>query len=225
MEIEQYLYDLNNSGDAIVAYTMRSTSGGSVQICNLGASILSLSLPDPSGEVREVATGGCVKGIDGLLNDRERFGEQLWESRVETNRVGMSLSYDCDGVGITAETIFDFDDDNTFEITYQAIVDADTPFDMTHNLQFTLGKETHYEIISEGSNGDIHNIKGAKRGILAEVAELHCEESGQRITILSSQPALYCNTESGEIAPITYPVEILPEGVRFVQKSLYQTVI
>ncbi len=224
MEIEQYLYDLNDSGDAIVAYTMRSNSGASVQICNLGASVLSLSLPDSSGEMREVAAGSCVKGLAGLTDDRERFSERLWESRVEINRVVMSLSYECDGVGINAETIFDFDDDDTFEITYQAIVDSDAPFDLTHNLRFELGGAVEFTPKSTQSEGYVYQIDGAKRGILAEVAELHCADSGQRIKILSSQPAIYFNAESNELAPLTSLANTLSDGERFIQKSVYQPI-
>ncbi|MFI3306493.1 MAG: hypothetical protein R3Y68_08290 [Rikenellaceae bacterium] len=224
MEIEQYLYDLNDSGEAIVAYKMQSSAGGSVQICNLGASVLSLSLPDSSGAVRDVASGGCVRGLSGLLDDRERFGERLWESRVEVNRVVMGLSYEYEGIGITAEVIFDFDDDDVLEITYQAVVEPDATFDLTHNLRFDLGGSTSCELKSEVVNDNICLIEGAKRGILAEVAELFCADSGYRIKLLSSQPALYYNAESCEIAPVSSPAELLKEGVRFVQKSVYQPI-
>ncbi|MFI3303218.1 MAG: hypothetical protein SNF68_00295 [Rikenellaceae bacterium] len=225
MEIEQYLYDLNDSGDAIVAYTMRSNSGGSVQICNLGASLLALTLPDGSGELREVASGSCVKGLAGLLDDRERFAERLWESRVEVNRVVMSLSYECDGVGITAEVIFDYDDEDCFEITYQAVVDSNSPFDLMHNLKFNLSDTYSCEVKSSTNNDNIYNIDGAEAGILKDVAELHCVNTAQRIAILSSQPSLYYNAVDCSVAPITAPVKVLKEGERFIQKSVYKPLV
>ncbi len=87
MEIEQFLYDLTESGEAIVAYTMSSSSGAKVQLCNLGASVLSFTLSD---EGADIMSGRCVLGLKGLKGlDKSRFDELLWESWVETNRVIM----------------------------------------------------------------------------------------------------------------------------------------
>lgn len=209
MEIEQYLYDLNDSGEAIVAYTMSSSSGGSVQLCNLGASVLSLTMPDGEGGLRDIAAGRCVKG---LMNNNERFDERLWESRVEVNRVVMSLSYECEGVGLTVEVIFDFDDDDTFEVTYQACTsEGDLLFDLTHDLEFNLGGE----VICRPNGERCH-----ARGILSEVATIASSGSRHEITILSTQHEL--SVEGQKIRPVTSPVEVLREGERFIQKSLYR---
>lgn len=222
MEIEQYLYDLNAKGEAIVAYTMRSESGASVQLCNMGASVLALSLPNKEGKMEDVASGVSIRGIKGLNGDFDsgiNFAERLWESRVETNRVVMMLSYERDGVGIMNEAIFDFDNDNTLEITYVACVDQDSIFDLTQRMSFNLGADQQTEINGE-SNGEIYTINGVQPGILTEVATLKSNNSGRKITLLSSQPAIYY--DDNNIAPLTAESKILAAETRFIQKSVYR---
>ncbi len=200
MEIEQYLYDLNDSGDAIVAYTMRSASGNSVQLCNMGAAVLALTFGG-----REIASGRCVRGLLGLPAESDRFDEMLWESRVETNRVVMALSFEMNKVGVMCEVIFDFDDDDSFEITYQACAEGgDIAFDLTHSLTYDLGGEV---VVNTQDN--------PSRGILNRVAELRGEVS---VEILSSQPTLYVDGQM--VATVSSPAEILKEGERYITKSV-----
>ncbi len=204
MEIEQYLYDLNDSGEAIVAYTMRSASGNSVQLCNMGAAVLGLTFGG-----REIAAGRCVRGLMGLPTEADRFDERLWESRVETNRVVMALSFEMNKVGIMCEVIFDFDDEDNFEITYQACAEeGDVAFDLTHSLAYDLGGEMV-----------INTQENPSQGILNKVAELRGEVS---VEILSSQPTLYLNDNI--IAPISSPAEILKEGARYITKSVIRPI-
>lgn len=77
------------------------------------------------------------------------FSSKLWESRVETNRIVMSLA-STDGEGnypgeIHTEVIFDLDEEGGFELTYLAKSNRDTLLDMSHHLLFDLtgndGKE------------------------------------------------------------------------------------
>ncbi len=222
MEIEQYLYDMNAAGEAIVAYTMCSKSGASVQLCNLGASVLALSLPDKDGKMEDVASGISVRGVKGLDGDFDsgiNFAERLWESRVETNRVVMMLSYERDGVGIMNEVIFDFDDDNTLEITYVACVDQDSIFDLTQRMSFNLGDDMQVEVNGK-SDGEIYPIDGAKQGILAEVATISSAASGRKITMLSSQPDIHLDPRG--ITPLTAESKILQAESRFIQKNVYR---
>ncbi len=216
MEIEQYLYDLNDSGDAIVAYTLSSPSGGSVQICNMGASVLSLTLPNEDGELREVAEGRCVRALYDISGRgaADRFDEQLWESRVEVNRVVMSLTQECDGATINIETVFDFDDDNNFEITYLACADGDVKFDLCHALKFDFGGD----MVSSATEG-VSSVEGAQRGILNRVATIECEATKRHMTILSSQPQIIY--EGGMLAPIGGDDLTLKGGDRYIQKCVY----
>ncbi len=210
MEIEQYLYDLNDSGDAIVAYSMVSSSGAKVQLCNLGASILSFTIGED-----DILSGCCVKG---LISDKEPFEERLWESRVEVNRVIMSLSYDCEGVGVMSEVVFDFDDDDTLEITYQACLEGSDVFDLSHRVSFNLGGETTLRMESESETEGVYLLKGAQSSILKEVATI--EGAKYDVAILSSHPALRFDGESATTAQ--YPMQLVEDGVRYVQKSLFR---
>ncbi|MFI3258708.1 MAG: hypothetical protein R3Y16_01280 [Rikenellaceae bacterium] len=228
MEIEQHLYDLNDSGDAIVAYTMRSASGGFVQLCNLGASLLGYTLVGADGVVHEIASARSVLGLSGLTDDRERFGERLWESRVEFNRVIMSLSYDSNGVGVRIEVVFDYDDEDSFEVTYQAVVDSDMNFDLSHQIDFSLGEGAKCEVLGAEKEPKIYDIEGAKSGILSKVATLHTPMLSNPIEILSSQPSLYYSVGDDSVvslAPVTTPASLLVEGKRFVQKSVFRPIL
>ncbi len=70
------------------------------------------------------------------------FHKRMWESRVETNRVVMSLYADDGESGypgnMNIEAIFDFDDDMTLEITYLAKSDAQTLVNIGSSLYFNL---------------------------------------------------------------------------------------
>jgi aldose 1-epimerase len=97
-------------------------------------------------------TGRCgltaknINGMAGHLNGGVKgFAGRLWESRVETNRVVMSLSSDDGDQGypgnLQVEAAFDFDEDNALEITYIARTDRTTPVNMACNLLLNLGGE------------------------------------------------------------------------------------
>ncbi len=215
MEIDQYLYDLNASGDAIVAYRMSAANGGYVEICNLSASVLSWCVPNEKGELIEIAAGRCVRGLRGLQGDDNwggvRFEEMLWEGRVEVNRVVMSLSYESDGVGVLCEVVFDYDDDNTLEITYIASPDADYEIDFTHQLQFNSCGDI--VVKSEDKDCSLYNITDAKRSILQDVATIG------HIAVQSSQPAIY--VDGGVVSPVGVDLNISQEE-RYVTKNLYR---
>lgn len=220
MEIQQYLYDLTDSGDAIVAYSMVSASGATVQLCNLGASILSFTIPNEGGcEADDILSACCVKG---LVVDKEPFEERLWESRVEVNRVIMSFSYEVDGVGAMMEVVFDFDDDDTLEITYQACLEGAAAFDLSHRICFNLGGDATLEMDSVPSEraDNIYMLRGARRGILSEMARVRGARCA--VEILSSHPALRFDAEG--LTTLQAPLEVVENGVRYVQKSLFRAI-
>lgn len=226
MEIEQYLYDLTESGDAIVAYTMRSASGGYVQICNLGATVLAWS-PDLS--LGDIASGSCVRGVRGMESDLwggVRFSELMWESRVEVNRVVMALQYESEGVGIMCEVVFDYDDDNTLEITYIASPDDRYELDFTHKLTFDLGDGVESSVMSDEALSDeakIYSVAGAKRSILSNVATIGGGARG--VELLSSQGCLYRDVAGSMLVPVAYPAEIVEAQGRYIQKNVYRYIL
>ncbi len=221
MEIDQYLYDLTESGEAIVAYKMTAENGGSVEICNLSALVLSWRVP--AGEAKQmvdIASGRLVRGLRGMQSDNwggVNFSEMLWESRVETNRVVMSLQWEADGVGVMSEVVFDYDDDNTLEITYIACPDSPCELDLTHKLQFDIEHSLNILSDTEPTQG-VYSIKGAQRSILSEVATINCEQ--MKLEILSSHSAIY--SADGTFATISSPTVQLQADERYVQKSLFK---
>lgn len=181
MDIEQYIWGMTPEGEAVVLYVMRAASGAEVRLCNYGATVVSVSVPDRTGRCDEViagceryddyagdpAAGGktlgrcagrighgrmTIEGTEYRLERNDRgshlhggsrgFGERLWEGRVETNRVVMSLLSEEGDQGypgqLAAEVVFDFDDDHALEITYLARTDRTTPVDLATRLHFDL---------------------------------------------------------------------------------------
>lgn len=63
-------------------------------------------------------------GQNHLHGGTKNFANRVWESRVETNRVVMTLLSEDGDQGypgeLTVEAVFDFDDDNALELTYRA---------------------------------------------------------------------------------------------------------
>ena len=57
MEIFQHIWGSTPEGEAIILYTMRNSRGSEVQLCNVGASIVSVKSADRNGNIDDVALG------------------------------------------------------------------------------------------------------------------------------------------------------------------------
>lgn len=57
MDIEQKIAGFTPDGDAVVVYTMRNSKGYEVELCNMGAAIVAVRVPDKEGKVGDVALG------------------------------------------------------------------------------------------------------------------------------------------------------------------------
>ncbi|MFR9523055.1 MAG: aldose epimerase family protein [Rikenellaceae bacterium] len=179
--IEQKVYGMTEAGEAIIAYTMTSDNGSSVEVCNLGATILAVNVPDRDGAIADVALGypdyenmsrDCAamgrsigrvanrlaegkmtiegkdyqlainNGPNHLHGGLQGFGVKIWESRVETNRVVMTLHSEDGDQGypgaVDVEAIFDFDDEYALEVTYRAVSDQTTVVNLTNHAYFNL---------------------------------------------------------------------------------------
>ena len=190
MEILQHIWGATPEGEAIVIYTIRNANGCEVQLCNIGASIVSVKAPDRDGNIDDVVLGykdamsyfgdGAASGksvgrvanriakgkmsVDGveytleinngpnhLHGGSKGFANQLWESRVETNRVVFSRTSP-DGEQnypgeLYVEAGYYFSDDNELEITYMARTDKTTVVNLTNHVYWNLA--------GEGSGKDI----------------------------------------------------------------------
>ncbi len=182
MTIEQNIYAMTPEGEAVIVYTMRSENGSEVEVCNLGATIMSVRVPDRNGKIDDVALGYAsyedfardsayagrsvgrvanrialgrmtIEGKDYALavnngqnhlhGGIKNYSRRLWESRVETNRVVMSLHSEDGDEGypgaVDVEAIFDFDDQYSLEVTYRAVSDQTTVVNLTNHAYFNLG--------------------------------------------------------------------------------------
>lgn len=185
IEIYQEVWGMTPAGEAIIRYRMRNSRGCEVELCNLGATITAVRVPDRTGKIEDVAIGyGRAEDYDhdpanagktvGRFANRIGFGRleiegeeyrleincgrhhlhggsnglanALWESRVEENRVVMChLSPDGDQHypgNLEVEAIFDFDDENSLEITYRAATDRTTVVNLTNHLYVNLEGES-----------------------------------------------------------------------------------
>lgn len=57
MDIEQKIAGFTPEGEAVVVYTMRNSKGCEVELCNMGAAIVSVKVPDRNGVIEDVALG------------------------------------------------------------------------------------------------------------------------------------------------------------------------
>ena len=190
MEILQHIWGATPEGEAIVIYTLRNDAGCEVQVCNIGAAIVSVKAPDRNGKIDDIVLGykdpmsyfgdGAASGksvgrvanriakgkmtIEGveysleinngpnhLHGGSKGFANQLWESRVETNRVVFSRTSE-DGEQnypgeLYVEAGYYFSDDNELEITYMARTDKTTVVNLTNHVYWNLA--------GEGSGKDI----------------------------------------------------------------------
>ena len=184
MEIMQHIWGSTPEGEAIVLYTIRNANGCEVQLCNIGACIVSVKAPDKSGKMDDIVLGykdamsyfgdGAASGksvgrvanriakgkmtIEGVEYNLEinngpnhlhggtkGFANQLWESRVETNRVVFSRTSP-DGEQnypgeLYVEAGYYFSDDNELEITYMARTDKTTAVNLTNHVYWNLAGE------------------------------------------------------------------------------------
>ncbi len=82
VSIEQKIFGMTEAGEAIIIYTMSSDNGSLVELCNYGATILSVSVPDRDGKIADVALGypdfeNMVKDCGGLGRSIGRVANRL----------------------------------------------------------------------------------------------------------------------------------------------------
>ena len=150
-------------------------------------------------------------GPNHMHGGTKNFANRLWESRVETNRVVMSLlSEDGDQNypgELNVEAVFDFDDDNALnsskvlemndkQIPTGKLLDAaGTPQDFRQFRPFRPGIGSEFNHIRDFKGYD-HPfvIDGWQPNILGEVGELREKSSGRCVKVLSSQPSVMVYT-------------------------------
>ena len=162
-------------------------------------------------------------GVNHLHGGTKNFANRIWESRVETNRVVMSLlSEDGDQNypgELNVEAVFDFDDENALEITYLARTDKTTVVNLTNHVYFNLAGERDNLLKGQGLfTSPVNLIVG-----LHESLSMLFEEGGLD-ALYRKQWALTCMVRTGALAldlPLFAPTHyawgvtsiMLPAGV------------
>ena len=98
MEIEQQVWGLTPEGEAVILYTLRNDNGCEVQVCNLGAAMVSVKCPDRNGVVADVILG--YKDFASYWNDPACSGKSVGRvaNRIADGRMTV------DGVDYKLET-------------------------------------------------------------------------------------------------------------------------
>lgn len=73
MSVRRKLWGRTESGEAIYKYIITNESGASVELCNLGATIVSVIVPDKNGKLGDVCLG--YRKAESYINDGPYFGK------------------------------------------------------------------------------------------------------------------------------------------------------
>lgn len=182
MEIEQYLWGASAEGEGILLYTLRCAGGREVRLSNAGAAVTGIFAAGADG--RSEALTPVFETPEALLADyadrgktlcanRYGFGQRIWQSRVETDRIVMELPAGDDGLPALA-VLFDLDDGGQFAVTHLARGATAAPFTMTTQL-FWQGDWRPTLRTQEGpatDDGRFYPVEGWRRNILGEAARL-----------------------------------------------------
>ena len=142
MEIEQYLWGASAEGEGILLYTLRCAGGREVRLSNAGAAVTGIFAAGADGrpealtpvfETPEALLADYADRGKTLCANRYGFGQRIWQSRVETDRIVMELPAGDDGLPALA-VLFDLDDDGQFAVTHLARGATAAPFTMTTQL-------------------------------------------------------------------------------------------
>ena len=122
VEIEQYLWGASAEGEGILLYTLRCAGGREVRLSNAGAAVTGIFAAGADGrpealtpvfETPEALLADYADRGKTLCANRYGFGQRIWQSRVETDRIVMELPAGDDGLPALA-VLFDLDDDGQF---------------------------------------------------------------------------------------------------------------
>lgn len=187
MDIEQKIAGFTPEGDAVVVYTMRNSKGYEVELCNVGAAIVSVKVPDRDGNVADVALGyenhmdyindaPCMGKVPGRYANRiakARFELDGKEYRLAANNGPNALHggpkgfHQCIWEGRVEENrvIFALDSPDGDEgYPSDLYVEAVYDWDDNNRLELTLLAQTNGATIVNLTNHVYFNLAGAGTG-------------------------------------------------------------
>ena len=187
MDIEQRVAGFTPEGDVVVVYTMRNSKGYEVELCNVGAAIVSVKVPDREGAVGDVALGyenrmdyvnegPCMGKVPGRYANRiakGRFELDGKEYRLAVNNGPNALHGGPTGFhnslweGRVEENrvVFAIDSPDGHEgYPSDLYVEAVYDWDDDNRLELTLLAQTNGATVLNLTNHTYFNLKGAGEG-------------------------------------------------------------
>lgn len=61
MTIEQNIWGVTPEGEAVIIYTMRNSRGSEVQVCNIGAALVSVKFADRNGHIDDTVLATATR--------------------------------------------------------------------------------------------------------------------------------------------------------------------
>ena len=201
MEILQHIWGSTPEGEGIILYTMRNARGSEVQLCNIGASIVSVKFADRDGNIDDVALGyaeptsyigdGAASGKSvGRVAGRIARGHMTIdgvEYRLEVNNgpnhlhggsKGFANRY-WEGRVETNRVVFSYvAEDMEQGYPGELIVEAIYDFDDEDNLEITYVAKSNKTTVVNLTNHLYWNLHGEASGksILDHELKLRCSQ-------------------------------------------------
>ena len=201
MEILQHIWGSTPEGEGIILYTMRNSRGSEVQLCNVGAAIVSVKFADRNGNIEDVALGykdamsyfgdGAASGKSvGRVAGRIARGHMVVdgiEYRLEVNNgpnhlhggtKGFANRY-WEGRVETHRVVFSYvAEDMEQGYPGELVVEAIYDFDDDDNLEITYVAKSNKTTVVNMTNHLYWNLHGEGSGktILDHELRLNCSE-------------------------------------------------
>ena len=201
MEILQHIWGSTPEGEGIILYTMRNSRGSEVQLCNIGASIVSVKFADRNGNIDDVALGymeptsyigdGAASGKSvGRVAGRIARGQMTIdgvEYRLEVNNgpnhlhggsKGFANRY-WEGRVETNRVVFSYiSEDMEQGYPGELVVEAIYDFDDEDNLEITYLAKSNKNTVCNLTNHLYWNLhgEGSDKTILDHELKLNCSE-------------------------------------------------
>lgn len=199
MTIEQHIWGATPEGEAIVIYTMRNERGSEVQICNVGAALVSVKYADREGKIDDVVLGyrepmsyfgdGAASGKSvGRVANRIAGGRMTVEGveyRLEINNGPNHLHGGTKGYANRLweshvegnRVVFDLlSEDGDQGYPHEVMVEAIYDFDDEDNLEITYKAKSDGTTPVNLTNHVYWNLAGEASGTILD-HELHLNAS------------------------------------------------
>lgn len=160
MKLQKSVWGTTSNQETVFRYSLSNKTGMSVDICNIGCSILSIVVPDQNGTPTDIALGfaslkeyetncanfGCIVGRYGNRIRRGQFSFQGKICQLEQNEGKNHLHGGCRGYGFR---LWDCTEESSERLTFRLFSpdgDSGYPGDLTALVSYTLSEDNSLTI-------------------------------------------------------------------------------